>query len=162
MTYIERMDYQRSLRQMLCTFAADFFVTANFNMHALSYTTAKEKLKRFHAVIDHKLLGKHWCRLPDGRTRFVAVPETKFDKLHYHMLVKVADLSNHCRFQEIAPNLFRHRSISVGGSLDIRPIRTETDHQAVADYMTKDCYREDQIENYVLSSEFVNSQRACE
>lgn len=159
MTYLERKNYQQSLCQWLCAHPADFFVTANFNKFELSHKEAKDKLNHFHAVLDRKLLGKNWSHKPDHRTRFVAVPEIKCGKLHYHMLLAIPDRSSHEKFKLDAPKLFR-KKISVGGSLDIEPIQSDTGHRTVADYMTKVCYQAEAIENYVLSSEFVSSRCA--
>src|SRR5690242_8304865 len=135
MNYMEELAYKQSLCQMLCEFPADFFVTANFNKPELSHKTAKAKLNHFHAVLDRKLLGKNWSQKPDQRTRFIAVPETKCGKLHYHMLVTIPAQGNHERFQQFAPKLFRTKHISVGGSFDIQPLQSDTDHRAVAEYM---------------------------
>jgi hypothetical protein len=157
MNYLERIDYKRSLCQMLCEFPADFFVTANFNKPELSHLAAKDKLKRFHAVLDRKLLGKHWACSP-ARTDFIAVSETKCGMRHYHMLVRIPDHSNHDRFTLLAPELFRTNRISVGGSLDIKPVLSAAGQNAIAEYMTKNCYQPESIENYVLSSEFVTSR----
>jgi len=161
MNYSERKDYQQALCQMLCEFPTDFFVTAIFNKLELSHRIAKGKLKRFHAVLDRKLIGKRWSQKPDQRTQFIAVPEIKCGKLHYHMLVAIPDQGSHEKFKLYAPKLFRTK-ISVGGSLDIDPIQSDTGHGKVADYMTKVCYQEEAIENYVLSSEFVSSRCARE
>ena len=161
MNNVEELTYKQSLCQMLCDFPADFFVTANFNKPELSHITAKGKLKHFHAVLDRKLLGKNWSQKHDQRARFIAVPEIKCGMLHYHMLLAIPDPGNHERFRCDAPKLFRTKQISIGGSLDIHPVQSDTDHRRIANYLTKDCYQKASRENYVLSSEFVTSRCAC-
>ena len=67
----------------------NYFVTLTFNDFYRA-DIADEKLKRFGAYWDRRLLGRKWYKKPiEERTLFFAFAEHMDSNFHYHLAVKV-------------------------------------------------------------------------
>ncbi len=147
-----------ALRQWILDHGADLFVTANFNRDTNS-EAARRNLKRWHARIDRALLGASWAKKAiNQRTFFVAFVENTDSNLHYHMLLKLSDPQAKARFLDIAESAWL--GLVKSGSLDIKPIETRNDLARTAAYATKQLYRSDRLEQFILSTEFITNNEA--
>ena len=65
-----------------------YFTTLNFNFHGdNSLYTVNRSLKRLHARLDRKALGKFWSKKPlDQRLSSMSFLENKNNNMHFHML----------------------------------------------------------------------------
>jgi hypothetical protein len=142
---------QTGMREMMSKYDWDFFVTANLNRDT-NWLGAKNALQHWHRKTDKELLGAGWQRRKSQRMFFCACCEGGATNLHWHMLVQIKK-GRHQKFFELAENYWKH--IIPSGSMDIQVIPTKEDAERVIRYATKDLWRSTEIEQFVLSTEFV-------
>lgn len=153
--------YRKEMVDWLNQQGFNFFVTLNLNLKNASVQTGSNKLKKFHGYLDRALLGKHWHRKPDDeRTLFIAFPEHLKSNLHYHLLVKVKE-DKKMDFRIEAPKAWgkvaTSGSIEIGNSVNGPILDSDVDSIKVAWYSTKNVWNDDCRENFVISSQFINS-----
>ena len=145
-----------ALREMIMEQGADYFVTAVFNSET-NFGGAWNSLKDWHARIDRRLLGKHWQQKePDERTFFWAFPEHPDSNLHYHLMVKLSDPAKRMEFEAIADTCWQ--GIVGSGDMKLEYLQTALDLVRTVNYSTKDQWRSDLNENYIISSMFLNEK----
>ncbi len=128
----------------------DYFITANFN-RATNWEGTRRNLKDWHARVDRQLLGGRWAKKTKQRTFFIACSEGGETNLHWHLLAKVADGKQE-RFENCAAELWKQMVKS--GSLDVQKLHAKPDEVRTANYTTKELWRDEAIEHFVLSTEF--------
>lgn len=149
---------QYAIRNMIVGQGADYFVTAVFNRDT-NFIAARNNLRDWHARIDRHLLGKHWCKKGEvERTFFWAFPEHPDSNLHYHLMVKLSDPVKREMFETIADACWQE--IVSSGDMKVDYLETASDLVQMADYSTKDLGRGDLIENYIISSMFINKKKS--
>lgn len=154
-------EYRREMVQFLNQQDFDFFVTLNLNLPNASIQTGFNKLKQFHGHLDRALLGKYWHRKPyDERTLFMAFPEHIESNLHYHLFVRVKN-DNKMDFCIEAPKAWKEvttsGSIEIGNRENGQILDSELDRIKTAWYSTKNIWNDNCRENFVISSQFINS-----
>ena len=135
----------------------DWFVTLNPNLATRNYQISsdfiarlRDRLKRWHAISDRRLIGRQWSKLPPGhRTFFFAFPERgpKGDLVHWHCLVKSPPAPPADRLFEVYDDAWT--KVCPGGQIDLGIYR-----QAPAWYSTKKLWKKFGTENFIISSEF--------
>ncbi|HEU5047675.1 MAG TPA: hypothetical protein VFT64_07520 [Rickettsiales bacterium] len=141
-----------ALTDWLASLPSDYYVTFNFNTHT-TLASGRTTLKRFHAMLDRKLYGRHFNRMkPDERTLFIAFPEHVESNLHYHALL----CSKHPDFTSTAEKIWE--SILPSGSLHIIDLNakgaSKFDLLNIAQYNTKELHRDSRYEDFIISSQF--------
>ncbi len=146
--------YRQGMNELLRDMEADYFVTANFNRDT-SYEAARKALKGWHARVDKVLLGGSWSRKARAeRTQFVAFVEHLESNLHWHLLLRLGEGADEQRFEQVAEGCWLR--LVKSGSLDVEKIDTSADRARVANYVTKDLWRREARDGFVLSGEFRN------
>lgn len=141
---------------MLHEMGAGYFVTLNFNRET-TYDGARTALKAWHARVDKQLLGGSWSRKPaEQRSKFMAFAEKLDTNPHWHLLLRLGDGTDAERFEQVAAECWRR--LIVSGELDVKKLNTPSDQQRTAGYVTKDLWRTDAIEHFVLSEEFIQDR----
>jgi hypothetical protein len=142
---------QSGMRKMMAQYEWDFFVTANLN-RATNWLGAKNALRHWHRKTDKELLGAGWQRRKSQKMFFIACCEGGETNLHWHILLKVKK-GRHAKFTDMAEGFWKQ--IIPSGSMDVQIIPSKEDAERVIRYATKDFWRSTEIEQFVLSSEFV-------
>ena len=147
-----------AIREMIMEQGADYFVTAVFNRET-NFGGAWNSLKDWHARIDRCLLGKRWQqKAAHERTFFWAFPEHPDSNLHYNLMVKLPDPTKRMEFEAIADTCWR--GIVGSGDMKLEYLQTALDLVRTVNYSTKDQWRSDLIENYIVSSMFLNEKES--
>jgi len=154
-------EYRKGMVELLNQQNWDFFVTLNLNLPNTNIKSGYEKLKKFHGYLDRALLGKYSHRKPyDDRTLFIAFPEHIESNLHYHLMVKVMD-GKKMDFIVEAPKAWKKvitsGNIEFGNREDGRNLNNDVDRIKTAWYSTKNIWNDDCRENFIISSQFINS-----
>ena len=163
MNYTQGKDLQSALQLSMCDPNANYFVTATFQVQKfnhkrriqLSSTThqsAKKTLKEWHARIDRKRLGNKWARKTKAADRmfFFPIPEHVNSNYHFHLMTTVPTRCD--IFEAWAQAVWVQ--VARGGSLTFKKLETNDDRAERISYMTKDAWQLDQLENFVISTEF--------
>ncbi len=147
-----------ALREMIMEQGADYFVTAVFNRETF-FGGARNSLKDWHARIDRCLLGRRWQRKPAcERTFFWAFPEHPDSNLHYHLMVKLSDPAKRMEFEAIADTCWQ--GIVGSGDMKLEYLQTALDLARTVNYSTKDQWRSDLNQNYIISSMFLSEKES--
>lgn len=130
------------------------FTTLVFNKQE-TLDSARDKLKKFHANIDQKIIGVNWYKKPqDQRTFFIAFPEHIQSNLHYHLLMKINE--EHIeRFERHAPIVWE--KLVKSGSINIQPFRIANKangSQGHSAYCLKEQYKNQNYQSFIISREF--------
>lgn len=129
------------------------FITANFNRDT-NWQAARQCLKRWHARIDRKLLGKHWStRGRTARTLFISFGERPDTNLHWHMLLRLGSGADRAKFEAIAGEEWQQLVSS--GSMKVDALQDFLSVEKTSTYATKDLWRNGHIENFIISTEFI-------
>ncbi|MGB4107665.1 MAG: hypothetical protein WBK55_07695 [Alphaproteobacteria bacterium] len=121
------------------------FMTLVFNRPE-TLDSARDKLKKFHANIDRRILGTNWYKKPpEERTFFIAFPEHIQSNLHYHLLTRV-NREHIERFEQHAPDVWE--TLVKSGSIDIQPFTGRLD------YCLKEQYKDQNYRAFIISREF--------
>lgn len=150
-------DLKKGMAEWLGDFKFGFFITANFNRET-SFDAGREKLRKWHQKLDRKIYGKYFSKKePEDRTFFFAFPEIggKTGGLHYHLLLKVPD-DKRREFQIFASGIWE--KIVPSGDLDVRSLKEEIDQVKTKNYSIKDSWKTSNYDNFILSTEFSNTQ----
>lgn len=143
-----------ALQDMFVSINPEWHITANFNRFTTP-NAAKSKLRHWSSYVDRKLFGRTYYKIPaDRRLFFFAIPEigTASTYLHYHLLARLP-LDRHEHFAAIAESTWTR--IVPTGSLFVQRISdTEADQQRVIAYDLKDIGKQDNYDNFIISSEF--------
>lgn len=151
-------EMQSAVRNMIVDEGAEYFVTAAFNRET-NFAGARNSLKDWHARIDRCLLGKRWQKKEEReRTFFWAFPEHPDSNLHYQLMVKLSDPAKRQEFENVA-NACWQATVS-SGDMKIEYLQTASDLVRTTNYSTKDLWRSDLIENYIISSTFFNKKKS--
>lgn len=163
-TYAGRKRLQTNLRSWAVEKEADYFITAAFNrqnsktVSTPSPSTARYHLKRWHARIDKKLLGKHWATADiDDRLFFVAFIEKLDSNPHWHMAVKLADPSRAMVFEAKAAECWE--KIIPSGELDVQKNDTDLDVFKTGFYSAKDQWKSRNYNEATISEDFLTQYR---
>jgi hypothetical protein len=165
-SYQGRLRQQREFALWLVDREFDWMLTINTNSRDFAHQEGRTALRKLGALIDRCLLGVRWWRLPSAyRTFFVAVPETAGDELHYHILLRLPqkarlhpnrvwklrrDLTAKLRRKRIFPSGDAQVTmVNEGDAPDVLWSQFE-----IACYVAKDIWRSDNMDHYVLSTEF--------
>ena len=140
-----------AMRDLIAQHDWDYFVTANLNRDT-NWHGAKRLLRDWHAQVDRRILGGRWQRKKDQRTFFIACCEGGETNIHWHLFVKVKQ-EKKPRFEQAAAVLWE--GLVPSGSMDIQKLPSKADTFRAAGYATKDFWRKEAIENFVLSTEFI-------
>lgn len=152
MSYTQNKELQVAARNFITSSNSDFFVTANFN-RSTSIEGARKALKRWGAMIDRKLVGKHWSKKPaNERVFYYAAPEHLHSNLHWHMMLSVPDGVEKKQFVLIAENYWKQ--IVSSGSMDIEIIDSNTDNIRTSSYSAKMLWMQENYNQFLISSEF--------
>jgi hypothetical protein len=144
-----KLRMQQDIRSWLGTTDFDFFVTANFNC-ATNNRSARTALSRWHALVDREALGPKWNMKPaDQRTLFFAFAEHPNSNRHFHMMIRSAKAM---AFVEIAQAAWG--KVIPAGSMDIQFVDQQQDRLNTIYYSTKDIWKYDAMENFIVSTEF--------
>ena len=84
----------------------------------------------------------------------MAFAEHPDSNLHYHLMLRLADPTRHVEFAAIASAFWQE--VVAGGSMEVGFLATALDLEKSAIYATKDLWRSDLINNFIISSEFMN------
>ncbi len=141
------------MRELLARKDWDYFVTANLNRQT-NWQGARRLLRDWHARLDRKLLGGRWARKTEQRTLFIAFYEGAETNEHWHMLLKATKAKNEI-FENEAARLWE--GLVASGSLDIQKLATQDDALRVGGYITKELWKQDAVERFVVSTEFLNA-----
>lgn len=148
-TYSKCLEIQPEARKWLEQRQFNYFVTANFNSDTL-YESSRTALRDWHAFLDRKLLGPGWSKMSAGRrTSFIAFVEHPESNLHFHMMLQTSSPQG---FPHIAEGIWE--KLVPAGSLDVRFLKTDEDKNRAAVYATKDLWKFDAINKFILSQEF--------
>jgi len=156
-----KKEYQKEMVYWLNQQGFNFFVTLNLNLPNANIQTGFNKLKQFHGHLDRALLGKYWhLKSKNERTLFIAFPEHIKSNLHYHLLVEVKE-DKIMDFRIEAPKAWKKvatsGSIEIGNRVNGPILDSEVDRIKTAWYSTKNIWNDDCRENFVISSQFINS-----
>ena len=152
MNYTQQKQNQVALRQLVTSSNSDFFVTANFN-RSTNIEAARKALKRWGAMVDRKLVGKHWSKKPaDERVFYYAAPEHLRSNLHWHMMLRLPNGVDKKQFVWVAENCWKQ--IVSSGSMDIKLLNGEADKIETAAYTTKELWRQENMDAFIVSTEF--------
>ena len=89
-SYQRRLRRQRDLALWTADREFDLLISINSNSPNFTYDSGRTALRKFGALLDRCLLGKHWWRMPSKeRTLFFAVPEFAGGELHYHISLRL-------------------------------------------------------------------------
>lgn len=129
-------DLRAGLFGLLTSERMDFFATLAFNRPGLGIEAAAKACRHFHAVIDRRMLGKHWSKLEGSkRTLFIGIPErTKTGAVHVHGLLRVPAEGSARTFEAVTRHTFAQK---IGGTLDLRPVESSQDQERIAGYLVK-------------------------
>lgn len=136
--------YRAAVRDLLASFPATLFLTANFN-DTTDLVSGRSALRGLHARIDRRLLGRGWARRPsEDRSLAIWLPEHIDTNTHWHglMTVPAADPS---KLIDELPEMWTR--IIPSGQLHVQ---SAFNAGGAAAYMTKD----EHLEHFVISSEF--------
>jgi hypothetical protein len=148
---------KQSMSKLIDGFVSNYFLTANFNRE-ISYETAMELLKKWHNKLDRILYGKYFYKKkPEDRTFFFAFQEIggKSGKLHFHLMVKVPS-GRESDFEKLASSIWEKMIPS--GDLDVRHLPSELDRFKTGRYSCKDLWRQENYQNFIVSTMFSNRQ----
>ena len=158
MVFEDNLFYQRqreiitATRELALSIDPIFFATAAFNDFA-SLQRGYDALKFFHSKLDRKLLGKHYYKQPrKNRTLFLAFPEHIESNLHYHLVIARPHL-NEQRVLNLAPVVWQ--KVCRMGDLKIDSLKENDDVRATSFYSTKDVFKEQSYENFIISTQFL-------
>jgi hypothetical protein len=141
-------------------------ISINSNSPNFTYDSGRVALRKFGALLDRCLLGKHWWRMPSKeRTLFFAVPEFAGGELHYHISVRLPakaqrDPNRVLKLRHGLTLQLRKKRIFPCGDADVKVLTEGTEIEVawrqvnVACYVVKDLWRPDAWENCILSTEF--------
>lgn len=149
----------KALPNWLETLNFTHFVTLTFNQRQyhrpdqiLEY--ARDKIKFFHSKLDRCLLGSDFYKKPTNqRTLFVAFPEKIQTNMHYHILMRIAVLSEN-KFNTHAENIWT--SIMPSGTYDCKVLRDAYDEDGLVSYAVKEQFKNVNFNHTIISSEFLN------
>jgi len=150
----------RGVVEMLASLEADYMFVLRFEQ-PLSFNAIRRRLKKFGALLDRYVLGRHWYKSPI-RSEWIAVVE---DRKHVHILIRLPGHRKLTRYQEeygplphlsmMWTSMVRHRKIAARAH--VSRLR-ETDDLRIAFYCAKRArYKEMWKADYeflILSSEF--------
>jgi len=151
--------FRKQLKQSAIEFIADFdsnyFLTANYNRE-ISYEIAVQLLKKWHKKVDRILYGEYFYKKnPEDRTFFIACQEIggKTGKIHFHLMVKVPS-GREADFEKIAARTWK--KLIKSGDLDVRDLPEEIDRIKAGRYSCKDLWRQENYQNFIVSTMFSN------
>ena len=143
---------QIALRQFVAEEDSDYFVTANFNRNT-NIEAARKALKRWSAMIDRRLVGKHWSKKnADERMFYFAAAEHIHSNLHWHMLVRLPNEKMKQSFNWIASNYWKQ--IVKSGDMNVQLIDNSKDKIKATNYTAKDLWRTENYNTFTISTEF--------
>lgn len=150
---IQKSRIRSAIQGMLCEMEPNYFVTANFNRET-TFEGARKCLRRWHALVDKKRLGKDWSKKPSAdRVFFFAFSEHPDDNLHYHLILRAPQLLDRPSFDTVGPKVWER--LVQGGDLYVQKLKTKLDVAKVSSYSTKDLWNERLFEQWIVSSEFM-------
>jgi hypothetical protein len=149
--YDRRKELKEAIRQLVHSTHPKVFATAVINDFS-SPERARNLIKRFHKNVDYTFYGKNFYRVSKSkRTFFFAFPEKLNSNFHYHLLL-TPPIGKTEHFIEIANPIWK--KLCPAGNIKIDLINTEEDLRKVSFYTTKDCFIEQNFENFIISTEF--------
>ncbi|MCF8721611.1 hypothetical protein [Nitrospina gracilis] len=153
MNHISYGQLKPDLVAMLEGLKFDYFLTFNFNRET-GAGAGRRQLDRWHKKLDRKLFGRYFYKHKrENRTFFIAFQEIggKTGQFHYHALVKLPE-DRWEDFKLFAP-MYWERLIP-SGDLNLQLLKEVKDKQKAASYSVKDIWNEENLENFVISTEF--------
>tara|TARA_B100000989_G_C19447988_1_gene430417 strand:- start:425 stop:955 length:531 start_codon:yes stop_codon:yes gene_type:complete len=159
----------RELRDWLLTIPFTHFITFNFNRQA-THKSATNALRKWHAGIDRRMLGRHFNKLDaSNRTFFWAFFEHAETNLHAHALV----ICHKAEFNDLAQAVWK--CVIPSGTLDISRDLTEMtqflkqpeiveqyyntqaqrDLQNIVSYVLKEQWKDVAYDSFLCSSMFL-------
>lgn len=151
-SYTHNKLLQKSLSEWISSSQYSLFVTLIFNSDTIGLSGFKNMLREFHGRVDKELLGsKFHKKTGSERTNFICTVEHLNSNLHGHLLLSpaknlVSDFKTVSKY--VWWKLCRKGEINIKEVYDLK---------TVSDYMTKECYKEENYNNFILSSELLNS-----
>lgn len=161
MNYETRRNHQQALTQWCFEQDAGYFLTLRLNNHSpVSLYKAERHLRHFDAIVDRRLLGPNWSRLPNElRTRFIAVPEGRmvgggYENLHYHALLRLPRVMRRKEELHDLRLLMANawKKCVPGGDLLLEPLGTDADRRRASSYACKRAWETSclALENFVV------------
>ena len=112
----------------------------------------RNDLKRFHEIVERKLLGKYYYRKhAKYRIKSICHPEHLDSNPHYHGIFSIPK-RYHAKFIKIADDAWKE--ICKSGHLEILPLITDDQRKGKISYCHKEVFKIQNYENFVLHSEF--------
>ena len=147
-----KKELKLAVQELVLSTEPRIIATLVFNSYA-SLSRGYTALGRLHKKIDRKLFGKHFYKTgTKKRTYFTAFPEHIGTNLHYHMLLRPQEQFVD-KVVQIAPTIWKQ--ICPQGNMKLTTLKSEDDVRAVSFYSTKDCFKEENFENFIISSQFL-------
>lgn len=159
MEYSRCKQTQVELRDFVLNMNLPMFGTLVVNPADTTFT-AEEKLKRFHRMLDMKILGRNLKKYEEqDRTFFIAFPEQFSSFPHYHLLIRPAKdfrLDKNqlacTRYYFFAPQIWK--KICPEGCSKFSFLQHQVDKRKTTYYSLKRAWKENNFSNFVVSSEF--------
>ena len=149
-------EYREELIAFLCKQQFNFFGTLVFN-DFVSVGSIRRWLYRFHQYTDKKILGpKYWQFPAEQRTFFFCFVEHLDTNPHGHLMI-TAPMGKIEHYTAIAPAVWS--KICPAGDLLLAPVVEQSDLARTVCYATKELGCRRNCEEFIISSEFMNSHQ---
>lgn len=156
-SYAVRKELQQAMRSFVISLDPAYFVTANFNVPNMTLDQSRDALCEFDKRVNRRFHNKRFCHVnPSERLFFIAFPEHLNSNLHYHLLTRVP-FQFKPRFEIYAT--YEMKRVIPSASLRVDKLRTHEDVRKATFYSSKDNFKIEHYDNFILSTEFLNLKK---